>query len=214
MPWTSSWSRRPWTGRRATPAASGSLPGSNDGPAVAPMPLAQVSACTKGAAQQELAVGAVEDIEEAVAIRLQQQLPRAAAVRRIHQHGRFGGIPIVQIVRRELVVPLQLAGRGIERQHGIGIQIVALALVAVEIRTGIADGPEQRVGFGIVGAGEPGRRAAVLDGAAHPGRQRPDRRGRARSRSARRARRWRRCRRPRIRGCLRRRPRCRKSPGR
>ncbi len=43
---------------------------------------------------QKLPVGPVENIEEAVAIPLQQEFPLAAAIRRIHQHERFGRIPI------------------------------------------------------------------------------------------------------------------------
>src|SRR5271165_2778638 len=47
--------------------------------------------------QQQLARGAVEDVKETVAVGLQQEL---AGLR----------IPIMHVVRRELVIPLQLAG--------------------------------------------------------------------------------------------------------
>ena len=73
------------------------------------------------------------DVEEPVAIGLQQQLARPSLPLRIHQHRRLRGVPVPQIVRRELVVPLQLAGLGIQRQDAVGIQIVARAIVAVNI---------------------------------------------------------------------------------
>ena len=74
----------------------------------------------------------------------------------VDQHGGFGRVPIVEIVRGELIVPLQFAGGWVEGQNGIGIEVVAPALIAVEIGTRVADRPEQRARFRIVGAGQPG----------------------------------------------------------
>src|SRR5258708_22151926 len=75
----------------------------------------------------------------------------------------------MQIVRGVLEIPAEFSGGGVERQHRIGIQVVAFALVAVVVGTRIAGGPEELVGFRIVGAGEPGGSASVRQRLAGPG---------------------------------------------
>src|SRR5206468_10028381 len=79
------------------------------------------------------------------------------------------GIPIVHVVRRELKVPAQLTGAGIERDQRAGIQVVAWARVAIVIGTGIARPPVDGIEGWIVGAGDPGRRPAGLPTLALPG---------------------------------------------
>src|SRR6185503_5660267 len=64
--------------------------------------------------QEQLAVGAIEHIEKSVAVGLQQQLSRLTLPQRIHQGGRFGGIPIPYIVRRELKIPFELPGLSVQ----------------------------------------------------------------------------------------------------
>ena len=91
-------------------------------------------------------------------------LARAALELDIGQHRNLRGVPIEFVVRRELVVPLQLAGIGVERDHRGTVQVVAQARIAVPIRTGIPGSPEGQIGFRIVGTGHPDGRAAV-----HPG---------------------------------------------
>ncbi len=59
-----------------------------------------------------------------------------------------------------LIVPLDLAGRGIERQRAVGVKVVARPIFIIPVRSGIADAPDDGVGCGIVGAGHPGRTAA------------------------------------------------------
>ena len=113
--------------------------------------------------QQQLAVGAVEDVEEAVAIGVQHQFARLALPGRVHQHGGLGGIPIPQIVRGELVMPLELAGFAVERQDAVGIQIIAGARIAVVLLARIAGGPVDGIELGVVAAGEPRGSAAVGD---------------------------------------------------
>jgi len=55
----------------------------------------------KRLAHQELARFAIQHIEERIAIRLcTTSLPIASFPLEIEQHGRFRGIPIVQVVRR------------------------------------------------------------------------------------------------------------------
>ena len=95
--------------------------------------------------EQELAVGAVEHVEVAVAIGLHEQLARPALPGRVDEHERLLRVVVVHIVRRELEMPLQLSGLRIERDDRIGIQVVALPIVADHVRPGIADGPVQRV---------------------------------------------------------------------
>src|SRR5262249_38822408 len=68
---------------------------------------------------------------------------------------------IERVVRRVLVVPLDLAGVGVERDRAVGIEVVAGTILGVPIRTRVADAPDDRVGRRIVGAGDPGRTAAV-----------------------------------------------------
>ncbi len=68
----------------------------------------------------------------------------------------------MNIVRRELVIPFELAGLRIQRQNAIGIEVVALALVAIEIGTRIAHRPINRVELRIVSAGHPGRAAPCI----------------------------------------------------
>ena len=58
---------------------------------------------------------------------MQQQLARLPAPHAIDQHHVLARIPVVAVVRRELVVPLALAGVGIERDDRVAEQIVELA---------------------------------------------------------------------------------------
>src|SRR5208337_4553002 len=62
----------------------------------------------------------------------------------------------------ELEIPFELAGLGIERENRIGVEIVAHAFAAIEVGTGISDGPEESVGLGIVGACHPGVAGTVF----------------------------------------------------
>ena len=91
------------------------------------MPLAHVSFCTNGRAEQHLSIRAIEHVEEAVAIRLQQQLARLALEHRVDEHRRLLRVPVPQIVRRELIVPAQLSGFRVEREDRIRVEVVALA---------------------------------------------------------------------------------------
>ena len=96
---------------------------------------------------QKLAGVAVEHVEECVAIGVQHQcriLPWNLAS---DQHRRFGGVPIVRVVRRELEIPLQLSRLRIERQDAARVKIVARAHGTVVVGRRIAGGPEQRVGI-------------------------------------------------------------------
>ena len=78
-------------------------------------------------ARQERAGGAIEHVEMAVAIGVHQQLPLLAAPHAIHEDHVLRRVPVVAVVGRELIVPLALAGVGIERDDRIGEQVVAVA---------------------------------------------------------------------------------------
>ena len=122
-----------------------------------------------GRAEQELAGLAVEHVEERVAVREEHQLALLAAERRVGQHRDLRRIPVVDVVRRELEVPLQLAGVGVEGHHRVGVEVVALPHRAVVVRAGVAGAPVQEVQLRVVGAGHPGRRPAGAPGVAGPG---------------------------------------------
>ncbi len=85
-------------------------------------------------------------------------------------------------MRRELKVPLQSAGVGVEREDRVRVQVVALPLVAVVIGTGVAGRPVQQARVRIVGACQPGSGTSMLECLADPcfgsrfaaGRDRPE----------------------------------------
>ena len=105
------------------------------------MPLAHVIMLDERLRQQQLAVGAIEDVEEAVAVGVQHQLARLALPVRVDQHRRLRRVPVPQIVRRELVVPLQLAVGALQREDAAGIEVVPLAIVAVVFLRRVAGRP-------------------------------------------------------------------------
>ena len=71
-------------------------------------------------------------------------------------HGRrFRRVPVMDVVRRELKIPFEFSRSGVESPNAARVQVVSQARIAVVISSGIAGGPEQRVGFGGVGARHP-----------------------------------------------------------
>src|SRR2546426_10854897 len=66
-------------------------------------------------------------------------------------------------------MPLELPRIGVDRDCRIRVQVVALAIVAVPVRRGIACAPDDQVELGIVGTGHPGWRATVLPFVGWPG---------------------------------------------
>ncbi len=75
----------------------------------------------------------------------------------------------MHIVRRELVVPLQLASVRIQSQDTIRKQVVALPVAIHRIGIRISGRPVQRVAFGVIRAGQPCRAAAEQRLGALPG---------------------------------------------
>ena len=75
----------------------------------------------------------------------------------------------MRVMGRELEVPFHLAGGGVERQHGIGVEIVAEAGAALVVGGGVTGAPVDGVGIGIVGSCHPRRAPAGFSGLAGPG---------------------------------------------
>src|SRR5207247_3159480 len=75
----------------------------------------------------------------------------------VRWHGYVRRVPVVNIMRSELVIPAQLTGIRIERKKRAGVEIVALAIVAVVIGIGIARAVEDKVQRRIVTTRHPCR---------------------------------------------------------
>ena len=111
-----------------------------------------------------LAGPAIEREVIAVAARGQQHLSRPAAAEfAVHQHRRLRRVPVVRVVRRRLVEPLQLPGIDVHGHDGAGKEIVhpfAARLRRVGRRR-VAGAEDIQVRLGIVDARNPGMAAAV-----------------------------------------------------
>ncbi len=68
-------------------------------------------------AQQELSGGSVQHVEEAVAVGPQHHFAWFALPVDIREYGNLGGVPVILVAGRELEIPLQLTGVGIQRHH-------------------------------------------------------------------------------------------------
>ena len=100
--------------------------------------------------------------------RVHQHLARTSLIRDVREHGRRGAVVVPQIVMDLLEVPLVGAGLQVERDDRHGEQIVAAALCAVVVRTGVASRDVNHPEVGIDRRMRPNRRAAVLPGIAFP----------------------------------------------
>src|SRR5262249_15850474 len=92
-------------------------------------------------AGDEFAGGTVEDVIKSVAVRHGNEFAFCAADLRVKKHWHVCDAPIMRVVRRELEIPPQLSGRGIESNKRTGVKIVAGAHVTIPIGTRIADAP-------------------------------------------------------------------------
>ena len=95
-------------------------------------------------------------------------LRRAAVDGKVGQDPFVDAVVVERIARRHLEVPDHLAGLGLKRQHGVGVEIVALAIERIPRRR-IAGAPVDQIKVGIIGTGDPGRAAALFPGIAGPG---------------------------------------------
>ncbi len=83
----------------------------------------------------------------------------------IDQHALEDLVEIERLTRRVAVIPLQLAGVGIERDRGAGIERGAVAGAAARPHPGLGLGhaPVGEIEFGIVGARDPGLAARAIE---------------------------------------------------
>src|ERR1039458_6695755 len=81
---------------------------------------------------------------------------------RVDQYGNFSCVPVVQVVGRKLVIPLQGSTIRIKGYHAVGVEIVSLARLPIPIGGGVANPPIKQVQLRIVRAGKPCRTAAYL----------------------------------------------------
>src|SRR5262249_8009212 len=82
----------------------------------------------------------------------------------IGEHELVGAVHVVDVVWRELVVADDLAGLRAYCEYGRGVEAVAAFARPRVVGLGVAGAPVDQIEFGIVGAGAPGRAAAVLPG--------------------------------------------------
>src|SRR5215471_403129 len=69
----------------------------------------------------------------------------------------------------ELVIPLQFASLGVQRDGGTGEQVIALADIPVHVRTRISFAPIKKIEIWIITAGQPGGPAASFPAVSLPG---------------------------------------------
>src|SRR5215471_17798637 len=79
-------------------------------------------------ARQELAVRAVEHVEHAIAVRPHHDFAWTAVQCDVGENRNLRRIPVEFVVRRELVMPFELAGVGIDGDDGGAVEIVSNAV--------------------------------------------------------------------------------------
>ena len=117
-----------------------------------------------GLGEHHRAIGTLHRVDEAVARRMRDQLARLAADLSVDQDVGADLVVIEHVARRELEIPVHVAGVGIPRDHAVGIEVVARPIERIEHRHRIAGAPQGLVGRGIVSAGDPNRTAAGAPG--------------------------------------------------
>ena len=85
----------------------------------------------EGLGEKKFAIGAIENVEKAVAIGLEEEFAGVAIEIRVEEHGNFSGVPIVKIEGRELEMPLEFSSVGVESEDAIGVEVIAFAAGAV-----------------------------------------------------------------------------------
>ena len=121
------------------------------------------------AGMQEAAVAAVEHVEVAVAIRLNEGGNGLFVDLDVDQPDLGVAVVVPNVVGRELEVPLALPGLDVDRQHAVAVEVVAGPCVAAPVGRRVAGGPEQGLRRRVVAAGRPGGGAARLVRFAGPG---------------------------------------------
>ena len=102
-----------------------------------------------------LAIRPVQHEEVSISACLGKQLTRLSINLAVNQNRRFICIPIVYIVGRNLVIPGQLSGIGIDCHNGAGVKVIALPALFRQHRIRIASAEVVKVEFRVVRAGHP-----------------------------------------------------------
>src|SRR6185437_10062681 len=123
----------------------------------------------KGVEKPQQSLIAIQNPEVAIASGMCSGLDQPSVDLRVDQQRCRHFIPVPRIVRRVLVIALQCAGLEVERQRGVGIQIVARTIVR-DPRRRIAGAPVGDVRCGIKHTGDPGGATSALVCIARPGR--------------------------------------------
>src|SRR5262249_41870168 len=116
------------------------------------------------AAAHEAAVVAIERIVEAVAGEMAEHLAHLAVDIDVVEQMDADLVIVPGIVGQILVIPDELAGIDIERDHGVGIEVVAGARLRIVLWHRVAGAPDGETSGGIVGAGLPQAAASRLPG--------------------------------------------------
>src|SRR5262249_13073529 len=111
---------------------------------------------------EELAVEPIEDVLEAVATGMRQDLAVLAVHLGVDDDVAASLVVVTVIVRRVLVVPPDLAVCGVERDRTRGVEIVAKPIGRIVGWHRIARSPIREIGGGIVGPGNVEGAAAGL----------------------------------------------------
>ena len=120
-------------------------------------------------ALHELAGDPIDHIKHSAAVRPQHDLAGAALPIDVGEDWNLGRIPIELVMRRELVIPLELARIRVESDHRAAIEIVTEPGIAIPVGTGVAGSPVRQVQIGVIGTGHPNGGAAVHPGITAPG---------------------------------------------
>ena len=135
-----------------------------------------VDALDKRLGRHEFSVGALEHVEKSVAVGLHQHRRLLAFDRQVGEHEFVDTVVVPCVMGSELVVPGDLPGVGIQRQHRRGVQVAVLTdlggVVAAHRcrpRRRVAGAVVDEVELRVVGADEPGRAATELARVALPG---------------------------------------------
>ena len=110
---------------------------------------------------RQITVGPIENIEEAITVRLQQKMADLAVVFKIHEHRRFIRVIVIYVVRGELEMPFYFSGIGVNGENAGGVKVVAGPVVTDKIGCRIARRPIQGIEFWIIGTGHPCRAPSV-----------------------------------------------------
>src|SRR5262249_25696947 len=119
-----------------------------------------------GVGGDRFAVGAVQHIHEAVLVGLDHHLAGLATNLEIGEHLFVGGVDVVDVVGRILIVADNLPGFRPDRQQAGGVEAVAFPARPRIVRLRVAGAPVDEVELGIIGARAPGRPAAARPGVA------------------------------------------------